>query len=68
MSELGLTRDEVAGIGDTEGDLPLRREVSFFACPANATPEVKKVADYVAPHPNIRGVLDILAQPALQRR
>jgi hydroxymethylpyrimidine pyrophosphatase-like HAD family hydrolase len=66
MDELGLKREEVAGIGDTEGDLPLRNQVGFFACPSNSTPEVKKVADYVSPHANIAGVLDILSQPAMR--
>ncbi len=68
MQELRLTRDEVAGIGDTVGDLPLRKEVAFFACPANATADVKAVADYVSPLPTIRGMLDILDHPRLQRK
>jgi len=67
LQELGLKREEVAGIGDTEGDLPLQREVGFFACPSNSTPEVKKVADYVSPHATIEGLLDILKRPEMQR-
>jgi HAD superfamily hydrolase (TIGR01484 family) len=62
-----LKKHEVAGIGDTVGDLPLRNEVAFFACPANATPEIKAVADYVSPHANLPGVLDILTQAPLRR-
>ena len=67
LQQLGLKRQEVAGIGDTEGDLPLQREVGFFACPSNSTPEVKKVADYVSPYPTIAGLLDILQRPEMQR-
>ena len=67
MDELNATRAEVTGIGDTEGDLPLREAVGFFACPANARPAIKAVADYVSPYPTVEGVLDILAQPELRR-
>ena len=67
LADLKIGRDEAAGIGDTEGDLPLRENVAFFACPANATPDVKNVADYVSPYPSLRGMLDILARPELRR-
>ena len=58
--ELGVDRGEVAGIGDTEGDLPLRDAVGFFACPSNAKQAIKDAADYVSPFPTLEGVLDIL--------
>ena len=67
MEELGVTHHEVAGIGDTEGDLPLREAVGFFACPANARPSLKEKADYVSKHDDIAGMLDILDRPELQR-
>lgn len=67
MRELHVTRDEVAGIGDTEGDFPLREAVGFFACPANARPALKQTADYVSPYPLTEGVLDILTRPELRR-
>ena len=67
LGDLKIGHDEAAGIGDTEGDLPLRDNVAFFACPANATADVKKVADYVSPYPSLRGILDILARPELRR-
>jgi hydroxymethylpyrimidine pyrophosphatase-like HAD family hydrolase len=66
LEELGVTREETAGIGDTEGDLPLRESVGFFACPANATQPVKDAADYVSPYPDIAGMLDILKRPELE--
>ena len=53
-------RERLAGIGDTPGDLPIRERVAFFACPANAMEEIKKVADYISPFPEARGVVDIL--------
>ena len=63
LEKLGIERDGAIGIGDTEGDLPLRQNVGLFACPANAVPAIRKVADYVSPYPTVEGVLDILAQP-----
>jgi HAD superfamily hydrolase (TIGR01484 family) len=67
LDMLGLTRGDVAGIGDTEGDLPLREVVGFFACPANATEPIKAIADYVSPYPLLEGVLDILRLPQFQK-
>ena len=67
MEELKAGREQLAGIGDTAGDLPLREAVGWFACPANALPEIKAVADYVSPYPLLEGVLDILARPELTR-
>lgn len=60
MKMTGLDRSRTAGIGDTLGDLAIRENVAFFACPSNAVAELKKVADYVSPHEEIEGVLDIL--------
>jgi HAD superfamily hydrolase (TIGR01484 family) len=67
MEELGVDSSEVAGIGDTEGDLPLREVVGFFACPANSRDSIKKVADYVSPYETLEGVLDILQRPEFMR-
>lgn len=68
LGELGAGRGEVAGIGDTVGDMPLREAVGFFACPSNAHEPLKAVADYVSPYPDIAGVLDMLGRPEFQRR
>ncbi len=67
LGELNATKEEVAGIGDSEGDLALRDAVGFFACPANAQDCIKDVADYVSPGEDIKGVLDILDRPEVQR-
>ncbi|MFW5870063.1 MAG: HAD-IIB family hydrolase [Candidatus Sumerlaeota bacterium] len=66
LEMLGLEKSQVAGIGDTEGDLPLREQVGFFACPANSREPIKKIADYVSPYPDIRGMVDILQRPEMQ--
>ena len=67
LRDLGLNKSEAAGIGDTMGDISIRDAVAFFACPANAVSGIKDVADYISPHPDIRGMLDILERPELQR-
>lgn len=66
LSDLGLSRETAAGIGDTDGDLPLREAVGFFACPSNSYDSVKSTADYVSPYPTIEGMLDILRRPELR--
>jgi len=67
LAELGVASEQTAGIGDSEGDLPLRDAVGFFACPSNAQPCVKEAADYVSPFPELKGMLDILQRPECQR-
>ncbi len=63
LEQLGSSRNEAVGIGDTLGDLAIREQVDFFACPANAHKEIKDYADYISPYPDMLGVLDILQQP-----
>lgn len=60
IARTGIARDRLMGIGDTTGDMPIRERVAFFACPANAHDDIKKVADYVSPFPEARGVVDIV--------
>ncbi|MFP4500921.1 MAG: HAD family hydrolase [Candidatus Hydrogenedentota bacterium] len=64
LDELGMAGAQAAGIGDTIGDIPLREAVGWFACPANADPALKERADYVSAENDIRGLVDILDQPA----
>jgi hydroxymethylpyrimidine pyrophosphatase-like HAD family hydrolase len=62
IKRCGLNKERLAGIGDTLGDIAIRESVGFFACPANADPELKKVADYVSSEAEVDGVLDILSR------
>lgn len=62
MEEVGVTKADVASIGDTVGDLPLREESAYFASPANATEETRAHADYVSPYTDVHGLQDILDQ------
>lgn len=46
----GLEYDEILYCGDDLPDIPPMRLCGFSACPADAVPEVKETADYVALH------------------
>jgi hydroxymethylpyrimidine pyrophosphatase-like HAD family hydrolase len=60
----GLDRllDHIGCIGDTAGDLPIRDRAAFFACPANASDDIKPRADYISDRPEAQGVVDILTR------
>ncbi len=58
----GISRDRAAGIGDTIGDAAIADRVAWFACPANASDEIKPKAAYISKHAEADGVLDILAK------
>lgn len=45
--ELAITPDQVGIIGDDVNDLGVMNYVGFSACPADAMPEVKRVADLI---------------------
>lgn len=60
IAHTGLTTDRLAGVGDSLSDLAIRSHVAWFACPSNADERLKPHADYVSPHPEIAGVLDVL--------
>lgn len=62
-----LSPARLAGIGDTLGDMPIRDRVAWFACPSNAADALKARADYVSPHAEAHGVVDILTHCASQR-
>lgn len=46
---LGVKKEEVLGVGDSGNDLPLFRSVGFKVAMGNATEELKKEADFIAP-------------------
>ncbi len=60
MRVTGLSKPALAGIGDSLSDLAIRTHVAWFACPSNADERLKEHADYVSPHAEIAGVLDIV--------
>ncbi len=60
MASTGLSRDRVAGIGDTMSDVAIAERVGFFGCPANAVEGLRARAHLVAREREVRGVLEIL--------
>ena len=62
LAQTGIDPERTAGIGDTMGDRFIADRVSWFGCPANADAEIMKSADYVSPHHEVEGVLDLLDQ------
>ena len=60
LDQTGVDSKRTAGIGDTMSDRFIADRVAWFGCPANADAEIKKSADYVSPHKEIEGVLDLL--------
>lgn len=60
--ETGIGTDEMGAIGDSVGDVYSLEATAYPACPANAAPEVKAVADFVATEENGRGVIQIMEE------
>lgn len=62
IKRTGLDPKRLAGIGDTLSDVPIRESVAWFACPANAAPEMRSRADYIAQAHEAQGVVEILSK------
>ena len=57
---LSVKLANVAGVGDSVGDLPFLRIVGFSAAPANASEQVKSLVDYCSSWADGRGVADVI--------
>ena len=64
---LGVSREEIIAIGDTENDIPMIRAAGLGVCMANGVPAAKEAADVIAPTNNDAGVAKILEQYVLDR-
>jgi hydroxymethylpyrimidine pyrophosphatase-like HAD family hydrolase len=58
--ETGINPAEMAGVGDSSGDLDFLNLVGQRAAPGNASDDVKAVASYVSPYKDTGGLMDIL--------
>lgn len=56
----GIPLTSMLAVGDSEVDIPMFHRAGYRAAPANATPEVKALADYVSDEKTSEGVRDIL--------
>jgi hydroxymethylpyrimidine pyrophosphatase-like HAD family hydrolase len=56
---LGLSLEELGGVGDGENDIEMLEIVGFSAAPSDADLRVKEVVDYVASKPGGSGFKEI---------
>ncbi len=56
----GIPLSAMLAVGDSEVDIPMFLKAGYRAAPANATPEVKELSDYVSPFRTTEGLRDIL--------
>jgi len=68
LEKRGLTASQVAYLGDDVNDLGAMQEVGFVACPADAHPRVRAVADYVCTAKGGEGCLRELVDYLQQAR
>jgi 3-deoxy-D-manno-octulosonate 8-phosphate phosphatase (KDO 8-P phosphatase) len=62
LSDLNITLEETAYIGDDINDLEILKEVGFSASPADAVSSVKNIVDYVCTSQGGRGAFRELAE------
>ena len=60
--ETGISLQEMAGVGDAQGDMPFMQLLGWAAAPANAHAAVKQMAHYTSPYEDGQGLVDILAR------
>lgn len=56
----GISTENMLGIGDTRGDLPMLNLVGIPTGPANASQDVKDIAKFIARSEGVIGVAEIL--------
>lgn len=57
---LGIEKDETIGIGDGYNDFPLLMACGLKVAMGNAVPQLKEIADYIAPTVDEDGVVDVI--------
>jgi len=60
LDHMNLTTDQVAGVGDSRGDLRFLSLCRWSGAPANAVDEVRAAVTYASPHEAHEGVIDIM--------
>lgn len=65
-TQMGVDPARMAYMGDDLVDLPAMRAAGFSAAPADARPEVREAADWVAPSPGGRGAVRDLCEHLLR--
>ena len=60
--ETGISLQEMAGVGDAQGDMPFMQLLAWAAAPANAHAAVKQMAHYTSAYEDGQGLVDIVAR------
>src|SRR5262252_9201460 len=60
--ETRISLQEMAGVGDAQGDMPFMQLLAWAAAPANAHAAVKQMAHYTSAYEDGQGLVDIVAQ------
>ncbi len=68
LAHLGIPDEDVAYMGDDVNDLGLLARVGLAACPADARPEVRALAHFVAPSRGGRGAARELCELILKAK
>jgi 3-deoxy-D-manno-octulosonate 8-phosphate phosphatase (KDO 8-P phosphatase) len=68
LAHLGFADAEVAYMGDDVNDVPLLARVGLAACPADARPEARAAAHFVAQAPGGRGAVRELCDLILRAK
>ena len=63
---LGVSKEETIAIGDSYNDYSLLMESGFRVAVENAVPEIKSIADYIAPSYDKDGVIEVLKKFVLK--
>ena len=67
IEESNLNKNEIIYIGNDLNDLVVLPHVGFFACPADAHPQVRRQADLVLSHPGGNGAIRELIEIILKK-
>lgn len=62
---LGINTHEIIGVGDGYNDFPLLMACGLRIAMGNAVPELKEIADYIAPSVDEDGVADVIERYVL---
>lgn len=60
LERLHVHRDEVVAVGDSNNDLPLLEMAGLKVAMGNATEDLKKVADHIAPSVDQDGLTEVI--------
>lgn len=62
----GIKREEIIGVGDSYNDFPLLMASGLKIAMGNAIPDLKAIADYIAPTVEEDGVVDVIEKFVLK--